>query len=150
MRGCKRRDKKAVMNYLTKLNFSVIISVYLSTFTRTHSSQYVDFFTKVIVEEFEEKVIAYHNKAMDDEAGFQRAAKASQKAATRKNKQKINAGRILSDIQQADSVMKYSEEENILCTGGKYYRFKQLIPMQISAHMFLKFLFPYTFGLLAV
>ena len=47
------------------------------------------FFLKVIVEEFEEKVFECHNKAADDEAGFQRVAKASQKAAMRKNKQKI-------------------------------------------------------------
>jgi len=46
---------------------------------------------KVIVEEFEEKVFECHNKAADYEAGFQRVAKASQKAAMRKNKQKIKA-----------------------------------------------------------
>ena len=53
---------------------------------------------KVIIEEFEEKLIACHNKAVDDEAGFQRVAKASQKAGARKSKQKINAGRMLSHL----------------------------------------------------
>ena len=43
--------------------------------------------------EFEEKLTAHHNKAMDDEAGFERVAKASEKAAQR-NTQKNNAGKI--------------------------------------------------------
>ena len=47
---------------------------------------------KVIVEEFEEKVTVYHKKAVDDEAGFEHAAKASEKASTRKVKQKNDAG----------------------------------------------------------
>ena len=45
------------------------------------------------LEEFEEKVINYHNKAVDDEAGFERAAKASHKAELRKNKQKNKPGK---------------------------------------------------------
>ena len=50
-------------------------------------------FPKVFVNEFEEKLTAHHNKAMDDEAGFERASKASEKAAQR-NAQKTNAGKI--------------------------------------------------------
>ena len=47
------------------------------------------------MEEFEEKVTACHNKGADDAAGFERVAKASEKAAMRKSKQKTNAGIIV-------------------------------------------------------
>ena len=83
----------------------------------------------MIVEEFEEKVIEYHNKAADDEAGFQRVAKASQKAAMRKNKQKIK-GKLSYNLSRgflkcsASDIFSMLSEEEILCSR-MYLQFQQ-------------------------
>ncbi|XP_065053020.1 condensin complex subunit 1-like isoform X1 [Rhopilema esculentum] len=67
---------------------------------------------KVTLEEFEQKVINYHNKAVDDEAGFERAAKASHKAELRKNKQKNKPGDNKRKGKQVDDFDDDQEKEN--------------------------------------